>query len=142
MNEYEKKHQIEEWLQDYEAYKAGIDNLNEIIEDIAESNMGISYDKDPSGPTNKFNSTVENAAIKIDKYDIQHKIKVMTNIVNAIDRAFTSLTDVEKTIIKNRCMRGQYYYQFCYQIGTSERTARRIKKEALRKMSIVIFGKE
>lgn len=142
MNDYEKKRQIEEWLQDYEAYKAGINNLNEMIEDIAESNMGISYDKDPSGPTNKFNSVTENAAIKIDKYGIHHKINVMTNIVNAIDKALSILTDVEKIVIENRCIKGQYYYQFCGQIRTSERSARRIKKEAIKKMSIVIFGKE
>lgn len=142
MNEYEKKRQIEEWLQDYGAYKARIDNLKNMIEDIAEEGMGISYDKDPSGPTNKFNSITENAVIKLDKFDIQHKVRVVTNIVNSIDKALASLTDIERTVIENRCIKSQYYYQFCYKICVSERTAKRIKKEALKKMAIVIFGKE
>lgn len=142
MNEYQKEQQIVEWLQDYEAYKIGIENLNEIVEDIAEEGMGINYDKDPSGPTNKFNSIVENAAIRLSRFDIAHRVKVMTNIVNNVDKALSSLTEIEKTVIINRCMKNQYYYQFCYKICVSERTAKRIKKEALRKMSIVVFGKE
>jgi DNA-directed RNA polymerase specialized sigma subunit len=142
MTEYQKEQQIIEWLQDYEALKAGAENLKQAIEDIAEEGMGINYDKDPSGPTNKFHSVVENAALKVDRLNIQHRIKVMSNIVNNIDKALLSLNDIERAVITNRCMSGLYYYQFCYQIGASERTAKRIKKEALRKMSIVIFGKE
>lgn len=142
MNEYTKERQIAEWLDDYEALKMGIENLNEAVIDIAEEGMGINYDKDPSGPTNKFNSATENAAIKINKLDIEHRIKVMANIVNNIDKALSSLTEIEKTVIINRCMKNQYYYQFCYKICVSERTAKRIKKEALRKMSIVVFGKD
>ena len=142
MNQYAEEQQIAEWLQDYGAYKAGIENLKITIEDVAEEGMGINYDKDPSGPTNKFNSIVENASIKIDKLNIEHRIKVMTNIINKIDKALSSLNDIEKEVITNRCIKGFYYYQFCYKIGASERTAKRIKKEALKKMVIAIFGVE
>lgn len=142
MTEYEKEQQIVEWLQDYEPMKIGIDNLRETVKDISEENMGIDYSKDKIGPTNKFHSITENAVVKIDKLDIEHKIKVMSNIVNNINKALSSLTDIEKSVIINRCVKGQYYYQFCYKIGSSERTAKRIKKEALKKMVIVIFGKE
>lgn len=142
MKNYQKEQKIIEWLKDYEAYKAGIENLNQSIEDIAEEGIGITYDKDPSGHTNKFSSVVENAVIKIDKLNIEHRIKVMQNIVNNIDRALASLTDVERDVIINRCIKSQYYYQFCYKICVSERTAKRIKKVALNKMSIVIFGTE
>lgn len=142
LTEYQKEQQIVEWLKEYEAMKAGIENLKKTIDDIAEGDMGVSYDKDPSGPTNKFNSTVENAVIKIDKLNIKHRIKVMQNIVNNVDRALESLMEIEREVVINRCMKGRYYYQFCYKINVSERTARRIKKEALRKMIIVIFGKE
>lgn len=142
MKNYQKEQRIIEWLKDYEAYKAGVENLKQSIEDIAEEGIGITYDKDPSGPTNKFSSVVENAVIKIDKLNIEHRIKVMQNIVNNIDRALASLTDVERDVIINRCIKNQYYYQFCYKICVSERTAKRIKKVALNKMSIVIFGTE
>jgi hypothetical protein len=142
MTKYQKQQQIIEWLKEYEALQAGIDNLKQTIDDIAEEGMGINYDKDPAGPTNKFNSIVENAAVKIDKLNIGHRIRVMQNIVNNIDKALAILTDIEKNVIVNRCVKGKYYYQFCYEICVSERTAKRIKKEALNKMVIVIFGKE
>lgn len=142
MNNYQKEQQIVEWLENYNSYKAGIENLKQNIEDIAEEGMGISYDNEPVSGGNAFNSVVENAVIKMDKLEIQKRIKTMTNIVNNIDRALESLSDIEKQVIIYRCMEGQYYYQFCYKIGASERTAKRIKKEALKKMSIVIFGIE
>lgn len=142
MNCNDKKLQIECWLREYNSFKAGIDNLNQIVSDIAEENMGINYDKDPSGPTYKFNSVVENAVVKVDKFNIKHRIKAMTNIVNNIDRALESLTEVKREIIINRCIKGLYYYQFCYKLRLSERTIRRLKREALQEMSIVIFGIE
>lgn len=142
MNNYTRQQIIIEWLQDYNAFKASIENLEETINDIAEAGMGINYDKDPSGPTNQFSSTTENAVLKMDKEKITHKIKVMANIVNKLDRALQSLDDIEREVITNRCIKGQYYYQFCGKISVSERTAKRIKEKALRKMNIVIFGKE
>lgn len=142
MNYYEKQFQVIEWLKDYEAYKAGIENLKQAINDIAEEGMGLTYDKERVSPTNKFSSITENAVIKIDKQGIDRRIKTMTNVVNAIDKALKSLTDAEREIIINRCMKSRYYYQFCYKIGCSERTARRIKRDALKKMVIVIFGEE
>jgi len=142
MTEYQSKQQIVEWLKEYEAIKAGIENLEQTIEDIAQSDMAVNYDKEPTGKNNKFNSIVESAVVKIDKLDIKRRIEAMKNIVNNIDRALSILTDTERFIIEHRCIKSQYYYQFCYQINVSERTAKRIKKEALRKMSIVIFGKE
>lgn len=142
MTNYEKEQQIVNWLREYKAYKCSIANLQELIVDVAEEGMGIDYSRDKIGQTNKFSSDVENKVIKLDKFDIEHRIKVMSNVINSVDKALESLTDIEKQVITNRCMNGMYYYQFCYKICVSERTAKRIKKEALKKMSIVIFGAE
>lgn len=140
MNLYQNEQLIIKWLKEYDYLKASIEYLNESIEDIAESGMGLAYDKDQISKTNKFSSVVENAAIQIDKLDITNKIKTMTNIVHAVDVAFEVLNETEKTIIISRCVKGQYYYQFCYKIHCSERTTKRIRKDALRKMSLVLFG--
>lgn len=142
MNKYEKEHQIEEWLEDYNSMKSRIEFLNEYIEDLAEAGMGISYDKDTVSPTNKFSSVTENAVIKMDKHNILGDIKRLQNTVNAVDKALASLTDIEREVIVNRCIDRKYYYQFCYKVGASERTAKRIKKRALEQMSKVIFGME
>ena len=135
MNDYERKQLIIEWLGDYNSYKAGIENLKQNIEEIAEANMGVSYDIEMVSGGNIFNSTVEKAVIELEK-----RIKIMTGIVNKIDRALESLNDREKEVIINRCIKGKYYYQFIKEIGISEVSAKRYKKEALRKMSISIFG--
>lgn len=142
MTKYDKEQTIIEWLREYEAYKAGIENLRNMITDIAEEGMGISYDRDSAATTNKFNSIVENAVLKIDRLNIEQKIKSMTKILNTLDRALESLTDIKREIIINRCMKGQYYYQFCHKLCISERSARRLKKEALQELAIAIFGAE
>lgn len=142
MTNYDKEQTIIEWLREYEAYKAGIENLRNMITDIAEEGMGISYDRDSAATTNKFNSIVENAVLKIDRLNIEQKIKSMTKILNTLDRALESLTAIKREIIINRCMKGQYYYQFCHKLSISERSARRLKKEALQELAIAIFGAE
>lgn len=131
-----------QWLKEYDCLKVSIQYLNESIEDIAEAGMGLAYDKDQISKTNKFSSVVENAAIQIDKLDITNKIKTMSNIVHAVDVAFEVLNETEKVVIISRCVKRQFYYQFCCKIHCSERTAKRIRKDALRKMSLVMFGEE
>ncbi|WP_040209847.1 hypothetical protein [Clostridium polynesiense] len=140
MNNYDKEQQIIEWLKEYNFYKAGIENLKQSIEDIAEEGISANISEEAKGGSNKFHSTVEDAVLKIDRLNINRKIKVMANIVLKLDKALESLNEMERTVITNRCINGEYYYQFCYKIGASERTAKRIKKEAIKKMSIVIFG--
>jgi len=142
MNLFEKEQQIIQWLREYEYLKMSIQYLNESIEDIAEAGMGLAYDKDQISKTNKFSSVVETAAIKIDKLNITTRIKTMTNVIHAIDVALKNLDEDERTVLASRCIEGQYYYQFCYKIHCSERTARRIKRIALNKMVIFIFGIE
>lgn len=142
MNQYQEEQQINEWLGEYESYKEGIKNLKILVYDIAEEGMGIDYSKDQISPTNKFSSDVENKVLRLDKLQIEKKIKAMSNVVSSLDRALDRLTDIEREVIINRCVKGRYYYQFCYKIGASERTAKRIKKAAIKKMCIVMFGKE
>ena len=122
--------------------KASIIYLNETITDIIEAGFGVDTTKDVVSKTNKLSSIVENSVCQIDKQNLTHKIKVMKNIIKGIDIGLDNLTDIEKSIIVHRYIKNEYYYQFIGQICVSERTARRIKKEALFKMSFIIYGKE
>ena len=142
MNLYEKEMQIIEWLKEYDVIKASISYWNESIDDICEAGMGVNYAKDVISKTNKLSSVVENAVIVMDKENITHKIKTMKNIIKAIDVGLNNLDETEKIVIMNRCVKAQYYYQFIGEICVSERTAKRIKKEALQKLIIIIFGIE
>lgn len=140
MNQSENEYQIIKWLKNYEAYKEGISNLNELIEDVCESNFGIDYSKDSLSPSHAFSSDVENKVIQLEKLDITSKVKSMSNVIHSLDRALNCLTDREREVIVSRYIKGLYYYQFCYKIYVSEITAKRIRKAALKKMAIVIFG--
>jgi DNA-directed RNA polymerase specialized sigma subunit len=141
MNRYEKEKIIIEWLKEYKYIKASIAYLEESILDIIESGFGLSYDKVMTSKTNKLTSIVENSVILIDKQEINAKIKAMRNIITAVDAALACLNETERTVIVKRCVDNQCYFQFIHTINVSERTARRVKKESLNKMSIIVFGK-
>jgi hypothetical protein len=127
-------------LKNYDYFKSSIAYLKDNIIDIIESGLGVNYSKTKISKTNNFNSAIEIAIIQIDKLNIYENIKRMENTVKAIDKALEVLTDIEKTIIVNRCIKNHYYYEFCYKIFVSERTAKRMRKLALNKMSIIVFG--
>ena len=132
---------IIEMLRQYKYVKASIVYLNETIEDVIDAGLGISYSNTTISKTNKINSTVEIAVINIDKADLMNKLKSMNNTINSIDAALAALTVIERTIIVNRCIEKLHYYEFIHKIFMCERTAKRIRKQALKKMEIIIFGK-
>lgn len=135
-----QQQQIITWLKKYNAYKAGIENLTELSEDICNEGYGIDYSKDYISPTNSFSSTVENKVIKMDKLNIDSKIKSMQNVVHSIDKALNSLNDIEKVVIVDKYIKGRYYFQICYDLHISERWAKVKRSDALEKMRTVIFG--
>jgi len=138
MNEFEKRKQVEEWLRDYKSIKASIKNLKEEYKLLEDTISAIDPSREALSKTNKFNSEVENVLIKLNA--LEDKIKRMENLINKIDSALNTLNSTEREVIKNRCIENKYYYQFTHLIYVSERTAKRIKQEALRKMVIAIFG--
>lgn len=135
-----KEAQVQKWLKEYESMKINIEYLKESRLDIIEAGMGVNTTKDSICKTNKPSSIVENATLQIGELNITHRIKSLTNTINALDRALATLSEVEKVVIINRCMKGQYYYQFVYKICYSERTAHTIKRNAIKKMVNFIFG--
>lgn len=142
MTEFQKLNTIQEWLKDYEFMKAYIKSLEERLPDLATDGMGIDPSKEALSKTYKFSSNVENAVVKYDKLDIPKKIRSTINIINMLENGLEKLTEEEKQIIMHRCIKGEYYYQFCNKLGISVPTAKRKKKRALEKMDIAIFGKQ
>lgn len=136
----EQEQLVQKWLREYDGMKVNVNYLKESMEDIIEAGMGVDTTKDSICKTNKPSSIVENAAIQIGDLNITRRIKSLTNTINAIDRALASLSEVEQVVIINRCMKERYYYQFVHKICYSERTARRIKINAIKKMVSFIFG--
>jgi DNA-directed RNA polymerase specialized sigma subunit len=136
----ENEQEIIQMLKNYDYFKNSIAYLETNIIDIIETGLGINYSKTKISKTNKFNSSIEIAILQIDKLNIYENIKKMKNTINAIDKAMLVLNEIEKSIIIHRCIKNQYYYEFCYKICVSERTAKRLRKQALGKMSLIVFG--
>jgi hypothetical protein len=137
----ENEEKLIQMLKSYDYFKASIKFLEENIIDIIESGMGINYEKEKLSKTNKFSSVIEVSVIQMDKLYIPEKLKSMKNTIKSIDAAMAVLNDIERLIVEHRCIKKEYYYQFCYKICVSERTAKRLRKQALDKMSIIVFGK-
>ena len=136
----EQEQLVQKWLKEYDGMKMNINYLKESMEDIIEAGMGVDTTKDSICKTNKPSSVVENAVIQMGELNITNRIKSLTNTINALDGALSALTEVEKVVIINRCMKGRYYYQFVHKICYSERTAHTIKRNAIKKMVDFIFG--
>lgn len=130
--------QIEDWLHDYNYIKAFIQELENEAVNKGTEGMGIDYSKDRLCKTYKFNSIIENAVINSEKaFEILEGNK---NLIKKLDAALGSLNDIEYKVIRNRCIDNKYYYLFTHEIGLSERSCRRIKKEAVKNMRKAIFG--
>lgn len=140
MNCSDQERQVIEWLRNYNAYKCGIENLNELVEDIAQEGMGIDYSKDKLSSSNAFSSIVESAVIRLDGKNIQRRIKAMENVVHAIDKSLSKLSERERKVVMDKYINGKPYYQICYELYICERTAKYIRSEAIRKMTISMFG--
>lgn len=130
--------EIEKWLTHYKVIKAGIENLKEEYKLIEDCGRGIDTSQEATSKTYKFNSEVENIAIKLCL--MEKRIKHMENKINKINKALEALSDLEREIIEEKYIENKYYYQFTYKLYKSERQCKRIRKEALEKMSIAIWG--
>ena len=125
----ENEEKLIQMLKSYDYFKASIKFLEENIIDIIESGMGINYEKEKLSKTNKFSSVIEVSVIQMDKLYIPEKLKSMKNTIKSIDAAMAVLNDIERLIVEHRCIKKEYYYQFCYKICVSERTAKRLRKK-------------
>jgi DNA-directed RNA polymerase specialized sigma subunit len=136
----DKEQEIILMLKNYDYFKSSISYLEENIVDIIETGLGINYSKAKISKTNKITSAIEIAILEIDKLNLYENIKRMKNTITAINKALDALNEIEKSVIIHRCIKNQYYYEFCYKICVSERTAKRIRKVALGKMALIVFG--
>lgn len=58
--------------------------------------------------------------------------------IKQIDRALSSLSNIEKQVIQYKCIQGMYYYEFTYKVFKSERQCKRIKSIVLNKIAIAL----
>ncbi len=119
-NEFDRIAETEKWLYNYKSIKAGIESLKEKKEIL--NNDGSEMDDSKRITLDLLNS----------------RIKSMQRKIEQIDRALAALNKVEREIVTYKCIDGLYYYEFTYKVYKSERQCKRIKKIALKKMSIAL----
>lgn len=130
---FDKISESEKWLYNYKSTKAGIESLKEEYETLNDIDFEVDVLKRAKWKTNDEG---ENIATQLDLID--NRIKTMKRKIEQIDRALSSLSNIEREIIRYKCIEGMRYYEFTYKVHMSERQCMRIKKRALRKINIAL----
>ncbi|MBV7273117.1 hypothetical protein JMF89_00930 [Clostridiaceae bacterium UIB06] len=136
--EFDRINEVENFLYNYKAINLAIENLKMELKSLDETTIGSIEYKDSIGKTNKFNSSVENILTR--KGLLRLRIEHMETKITQIDRALGILLEIEKAVIKSFYIEDMCYFQFCSDINVSERTCQRIKRRALNKIIISVYG--
>lgn len=104
----------------------------------------IDYEKEPTSETYAFHSATEEAGIYIAdrKNLLEKRIKITEGKTERIDRAIAALNDTERQIITERYIEGRQWWQVAYSVKINERWCREIRKRAVNKIAIGLFGEE
>lgn len=135
--DFDKINDVESWLANYKSIIVSIENLKEELRVAREYNITAATTEGGS-KTNKFNSSVENSIQRAE--ELQNKIIFMENKISQINRALGSLSEIEREIINNFYIEGKRYFEFTHKVYKAERTCKDIKKRALNKIIVAMFG--
>lgn len=139
---YYKK--LEYDLYNYKAYKASLRSLEKDLKEIEYDGINsISYDELKVSKTFKFSSVTEDTALSnIERINyIEHIMRKTKNTLDKIDDSLELLTKEERKIIEKRYFEGWQWYDIAYEVKYNERWCRELRKRAMIKMAISIFGK-
>lgn len=135
---FDEINEVESWLYTYKSVKAAIGNLK--LESDSD-NLCVVSSADPSkegAKTNKFNSVVENTITKNEM--LKDRIKHMEIKMKQLDNALESLNEDEANVIRLFYIDGKRYYEISPVIRNSESTCKRIRRRAIKKIVIAMFG--
>ncbi|HHV37868.1 MAG TPA: hypothetical protein GXX70_00035 [Tepidimicrobium sp.] len=142
---YYKK--VEYLLYNYNMFKIAIDNIESQIDFLEKSKdirdiSAIKYDEPAISKTYKFSSIVEDKALGIGEkiHYLERSIGNMQSRVNSIDNAMGGLTEIERTVITEKYIKGKQWWQVSGVVRYSERHCRNIRTDAIKKLAIGIFG--
>ncbi|OZV10776.1 hypothetical protein CIW83_18325 [Tissierella sp. P1] len=131
-------------LYNYKMFEISIENMEQEIEYLEKEDgmTGISYDGISTSPTHKFSSITEDAALSNSEkiQFLQRNIERNRRQLEKIDRAMMGLSEVERIILEQKYIEGKQWWQVAHKAGYSERQCRNIRKDAINKMIIGIFG--
>jgi len=133
----------EKYLYNYIPLKISIENLSKEIEELDYNSVAtISYEY--IGSIGYRESNVENKVIKIEKKrdKLKDKILDLENKLERIDRAIEGLNEIERYIIEERYFKGKQWWVIAYKLKYSERWCKELRRRAIEKISIGLWGEE
>lgn len=137
---------VEKLLYNYNMLKINIEITDKQLEELKHEDgmTGISYDGVKAGKTYKIHSQTEDTAIRnIGVEELLKKRKEkLQNKIDIIDRLLEGLNDIERRIIEMHYIKGKQWWQIAYEVKYSERHCRRIKFDAICKLTVGLYGEE
>lgn len=143
MNHYKK---IEHYLYHYKMFKCYLETTDKEILMLSENDgmKGIAYDGISTSNTNMTSDRVGDVAISnLDRLkELQDKKHKLQKKIDVIDRVLSELTEIERTIIEMKYFECKPWCKIAYEVKYSERQCRNIRKAAIDKISIGLYGEE
>lgn len=137
---------VEAMLYNYKNTQAEIKILKKDLEILENDYRGvgsIGYEE-KSGPTNAFNSDVENEVIKrAEKIQrLKHKIRLKEIDIEKIDAVLEALNDNDKYLIQEYYMNSKQLKFISSEIGLAESYASAYKSNLINRIVNIIFNEE
>lgn len=137
---------IERLLYNYNMLKINIEIADKQLDELKESDgmTSITYDEEKSSPTHKFHSQTEDTAIRnitVEDLIIKRKEK-LRNKLEILNLLISGLNNIEKKVIEMYYIEGRQWWQVAYEVKYSERWCKHIRTEAIKKLSIGLYGEE
>ena len=144
---------IEKWLKEYTEMKLQSASSKEAYADLEKSiaeGHAIDYSKEQLSPSHKFNSEVENIAIKLAL--LGDRIKHLDSKLSVLDEGIEALKLTEKQIIKLKYIdrkrikytdqyRNYTWREISEAAGYEQSWCKRLRKSAVEKLAEKMFGK-
>ena len=135
---------VEKLLSNYKMYKISIENLEIEIEYIKEEDglKGIGFEGISTSPTNVTSDITSDTVLsKMEKIEyLERTIEQNRRKVESIDKALEGLEDTERIVVIERYIEAKQWWQVASKVCYSESYSRTLRRKAVNKMVIGIFG--
>ena len=136
IEQYQRYNDIESWLYNYKIAEVAIENLKaELV--VLDTLKSVNIEIEGKG-LGKVSSSVED--IQAEKEKIKSRIMVMESKLNKLNKALDALKEEELYVIKSFYINQERYKEIGNKLQCSIISCKRIKKKALNKIIIGVYG--
>jgi DNA-directed RNA polymerase specialized sigma subunit len=135
----------EKFLYNYRPLKISIENMESELKELEPLGASaIDYSKEKTGATYNISKQTEDEALHIitQKEILKDRIEKTKKKVERIEKGLSSLSPIEKEIISRRYFESEQWYEIAYKVKYHESWCKEIRKRAIIKLSVALFGVE